>query len=254
MYTGLRPSLQWRPRWFQEPVVFGNRQLLVGKGPLPEIGSMETKQEQRAHRPRMGVGGGHCEEMIWPEHAQQGRVKNTPGQRNLRLEEVRRNLGRIQSRTGESRRAACEEAELVRGPGRKANSSNAGAGVGTRESWATALVSGGCEESSVHCNLGIECGTQPARTLFPLRDPRWPGAEPWSTGKKRQAYVLKAKQVGLVPQMYWHVTSAAPDSLTGRICAFLLTGWEGSGLSGMRQGMESLEKHEEQQLGHKVTV
>lgn len=68
-------------------------------------------------------------------------------------------------------------------------------------------MSGGREESRVHWNLGNACGTQPARTLFPLRgwgwgEPGWPGAGSRYIEKKRRVYVLKAKQVGLVPEMY----------------------------------------------------
>lgn len=89
------------------------------------------------------------------------------GRRKLRLEEGRRNSAWIQWRAVESRRAPWEKVDLLGGPGNQDNSSPAG--VGTREGWATALVSSGHEECSVHCNLGIACGTQPARTWFPLR-------------------------------------------------------------------------------------
>lgn len=53
---------------------------------------------------------------------------------------------------------------------------------------AVALLSDGCEESSAHCDLGIECETQSARTLILLTDwganalvgePMWPGTESW---------------------------------------------------------------------------
>lgn len=69
---------------------------------------------------------------------------------------------------------------------------------------AAALLSDGCEESSVHCDLGIECETQSARILFLLMawgvsalvgEPMWSGKESWYIEKKRQAYVLKSKQV-----------------------------------------------------------
>ena len=151
--TGIRSSWQGTLRWFQETVCVWWLPVVDGYRTTPE-----SKEE-----PGPGVGRGIMRKQstwVWQARGESSR--------KLKPEEGRRNSGWNHSRAVESRRAPWEIVDLVRGPWNQVNSSPAG--MGMREGWATALVSGGHEESTVHCNLGISCEIQPARTLFPLRD------------------------------------------------------------------------------------
>lgn len=70
--------------------------------------------------------------------------------------------------------------------------------------------------------------------------------------KKMQAYVLKSKQVGLVSEISWYVTSAPQNSFHWKNLYFLTGQW--GRLHCEWQVMGNLKNHEKMHLSFKVKV